>query len=404
MHVESSGSDLDGNPFDRTFYLVLIIASLVVVMRRPGSFAAVLRENKTVLLFYLFLLASCFWSNFPFVALKRWTKDVAVFSVILVMITETDPEAAIQSLFTRCAVVLFSFSVLFIKYIPAYGRVYSEEGGVQMTGVTEQKNSLGEIIMVFGFVLIWRMMTEYRHEGRWRELRRAWLPLTVLGLGVWLLQQSDSRTAMICLGLGALILYSHKLPIVRGRPKLFLVMLILGGGSLVVINKMFNVSDAVLHALGRDPTFTGRTAIWEAVREHPTNWLHGCGYLMYWDVTGEIIIKGYPVTLKTAHNGYLDVFLDGGVIGEAFLFLMIIGVGINVVKDFTTGTPYARLRFAYFVSMVLYNLSESTWARRGPMWFAFLLFCVDYRALYRRPAADLPEPALAADAHPHLVS
>lgn len=388
LHVEATGSDLDGNPFDRVFYVVLIIWSFVLANRRGVSWSGLIQNNLGLFLFYLFLFVSCFWSDYPVVALKRWFKDIAVFPVILVILSEWDPLGAVRLVFSRCAIVLFMFSLLCVKYIPELGRVYTNEGGVEITGVTQQKNSLGEVVMVFGLVLIWRLVSEYRGESKASEAKRAFLPLLILGVGVWLLHECDSKTSMICLVIAVAIFLSHRLPVVRGRPKSFLVLSVVLGSAAVILNKALNLSTQILHLLGRDPTLTGRTGIWEAVREHPTNWLVGCGYLMYWDQTGKIMVNGYLTSLKTAHNGYLDVFLDGGVIGVLFLAIMIISTGRNVIRDFLSGSEYGRVRLAYWVIMIVYNFSESTWARRGPTWFAFLLFCADYRAALPQVAAQ----------------
>jgi hypothetical protein len=63
---------------------------------------------------------------------------------------------------------------------------------------------------------------------------------------------------------------------------------------------------------------------------------------------------------------------------------MLLAIGILVGRAYLRGTFYGRLQLAFFVIMLLYNLSESMYARRGPLWFSFLLFGLDLDSIYYR--------------------
>lgn len=379
---------LEGNPFDRNVYLILATVAFFIVQRRGVNWGALINNNTALFLFYGFLLASCLWSNHPFVTFKRWFKELLTFPILLLILSVPDPKNAIQTVFARCATVLFVLSLLFIKYYPALGRVYFVTGSLQVVGVAEQKNLLGEDVLVFGLVLMWRMFSPSPPVVGGLRWRGAILPVILFTLGAWLLLLSDSKTSLICLMGGLAILVSDKLPIIRGRPGLLLGAILIGGPLFYVAEQVFDVSAMLLQLAGRDPTFTGRRGIWDAVSQHPVDPLFGCGYQMYWDELGWVMINGFPTQLKTAHNGYIDLYLDGGWIGLGFFAAMMIATGRKVVKDFLSGSAEGRLRFALLVVIMLANLSESSFARRGPLWLAFLLFCVDYSRVFpgnRRP-------------------
>src|SRR6185436_2674859 len=89
-----------------------------------------------------------------FVTFKRWFKDISAIFVILVVLTEQYPLEATNAIFARCAFVWFPLSESFAKYFPNIGREYSKGGGALYSGVTAQKNSLGEIILIAGILLI----------------------------------------------------------------------------------------------------------------------------------------------------------------------------------------------------------------------------------------------------------
>src|SRR5438128_6993337 len=109
---------LEGSPFDRFVFLTLILAGLYVLWKRNVSLTDVLRNNKVLVALYLYWAVSIIWSDYPFVSLKRWIKDVGNVVMVLVILTERKPIEAIRSLFAKCTYLLIPTSVLFIKYFP----------------------------------------------------------------------------------------------------------------------------------------------------------------------------------------------------------------------------------------------------------------------------------------------
>jgi O-antigen ligase len=197
-------------------------------------------------------------------------------------------------------------------------------------------------------------------------------------MGFWLLHISDSMTAILCLSIGVIILLSHKLLFLKTRPR-FSLFLFLGALPLIVLLKSVpDISDPILQMLGRNPTLTNRTEIWQVVKDHPVDPLIGCGYLMYWDINKSVQLGQADdfVSLKSIHNGYLEIYLDGGYLGLSALFFMLICLGVRAARVYLGGSDYGRLLLAFFVITLFYNLSESVYARRGPLWFSFLLFCI----------------------------
>src|SRR5262249_43799884 len=65
----------NGNGLDRTVFSVLILASILVLMSRSFNWLNFFSRNLFLLTFLCFGLASIFWSDFPFIALKRWFRD-----------------------------------------------------------------------------------------------------------------------------------------------------------------------------------------------------------------------------------------------------------------------------------------------------------------------------------------
>jgi exopolysaccharide production protein ExoQ len=370
----SEVSDLEGNSLDRFFWTALIVVSIIVVSRRSLSWGALVRNNVGLALFLGYLGLTILWAEYPFPTAKRWFKELGAVPVLLVILTERNPVEAIKTVFSRCAYILFSFSVLVIKYIPELGRNYwSHSGVVQITGIAEQKNSLGEDVAVFGLILFWQLFERMSREPKdwFKSPALQWL---IAGaMGVWLLYQSDSKTSIICLGIGCVLLSTTKIRLLKANKGSVVFICLFAVPVFYLFDNIFNISGPLLEILGRNATLTNRTEIWQAVRSHPVNSLCGIGYLNYWDVVRTVDVGGYAAALKTAHNGYLEIYLDGGYLGILFLVIMLLSAGVRHARAFVRGLPLGDLGFAFFCMTLLMNVSESIFARRSPLWSAFVM-------------------------------
>src|SRR2546426_7213329 len=116
--TDSPDQLLEGSPVDRVIYAGLLVAGLVVLVSRAERARSLLRANWPLIVFFLFCAISVLWSDYPFVAFKRWTKALGNLVMVLVVLTERDPPAAVRQLLTRTGFLLIPLSVLLIKYFP----------------------------------------------------------------------------------------------------------------------------------------------------------------------------------------------------------------------------------------------------------------------------------------------
>jgi hypothetical protein len=82
-------------------------------------------------------------------------------------------------------------------------------------------------------------------------------------------------------------------------------------------------------------------------------------------------------------------------LGILFLVIMLISAGKNHVRSFVQDHPGGVFAMAIFCILLLTNISESVFARRGPLWSAFLMTTIGYWFLAR--AADRAEEDLTMD-------
>jgi len=380
-----------GSPFDLAVLGILIVAGVRILLQRRIDWGAFVRENGSILALYLFFLISMAWADYPFSVFKRVVKDFSIVLFALVILTEANPGYAIRKLILRCSFIVFTFSALTIKYFPDIGRNSTRAGENMFTGLTTQKNTLGEVVFTYSIVLLWDLI-ELRRAGQksWRD-RAVLIRYLMLALGFWLLVTCDSQTSLLVLCLGVGMLWGTSRLLRMRNPKQKLVMLGIGMIAMFSLDSTFNIKEmVVVDMLGRDLTFTGRTYIWEQVLEMPVNRLVGAGYLMFWDGHyGQSALDEMGVRISTAHNGYLEVLLDGGLIGVALLGIMLLGRGNAIVNRMVAGDNWGRIAFIFWVLALIHNFSESTFFRFSILWFFLMLSMITPPRL---PGAAVPAP------------
>jgi O-antigen ligase len=77
----------------------------------------------------------------------------------------------------------------------------------------------------------------------------------------------------------------------------------------------------------------------------------------------------------------LDIYIDGGIVGLIFLFILLATSGHRIIKQFRKNRDvghFLRLRFAVLAVAIIYNLSESNFARMSLIWFTTLLAIAEF--------------------------
>ena len=395
---------LEGSPFDRNIFAALLVLCIVVLLMRAPRVISVLRNNIPILLFFAYGALSISWSEFPDITFKRWIKALGDLVMVLVILTENDPSAAIKRLFTRTAFVFVPLSLLFIRYFGELGRQYSRwEGTVSYNGIATDKNMLGMACLVFGIALFWRLQQEFstpaaRYGSRWSSLDRGRkiLPQSnrsllahgvVLAMLVLLLVVSNSMTSLGCFILASGLMVIVSFPSI-GRRTGF-IHLVVGGTIAVVFLVLFvDIGGLLLQSLGRNATLTGRTELWPALLELAGNPFVGTGFESFW--LGERLEKIWSLYWwhpTQAHNGYLEIYLTLGWIGIGLLALVAIWGYGNIIRMFRYDPVGAKLRLAFFVVAIAYDFTESAFKTLHPVWLAFLLaIIIPPRAVVKRAA------------------
>src|SRR5882724_904025 len=372
--VPSPDQVLEGSPFDRLAYMLLLAAGLIVLVTRGQRVGKFLRANAVVLLFFLYCAVSFLWSDYPNVAFKRWTKALGDLVMVLIVLTDCKPTAALKRFLARTAYVLIPLSILFIKYYPSLGRGYGIwQGEVGYTGVTTNKNTLGVICLIFGLGAMWRFLTTYgdrKSEGRIRKLIALGVILSMVLYLFWIANSMTSLGSFLMAS--ALFLAANSRVAIR-RPAvvhlLIAVMLVISS-SIVFLG----VSPSVLETMGRNPTLTDRTEVWGVLLTLVRNPLFGTGFESFW--LGPRLEKMWSIYWwhpNEAHNGYLEIFLNLGWMGVAWLAVIIATGYRRVFCVWRSNVSTGSLLLAYFYMGLVYNFTEAAFFKMlAPAWIFFL--------------------------------
>lgn len=366
---------VEGNPFDRNVALVLQLAALIVLCRKSTKVGAIVRKNPLILVYFSFCLVSVLWSDFPFVTFKRWIKALGDVEMVLVILAEFDPFAALSRILTRLGFFLFPVSILFIRFYPQLGRRPTNSWTQEPVGVTQQKNELGIMCMMYGIFFLWMLLSVFRERkrsGRWRHMLAYG---TIIAISSYLLSQCNSTTSIVGFVSSAGVLWlASRRPV---RPAL-VHCAVLGVLGLSIIALFFDPGGGLVQSLGKDPGLTGRKDIWVLVLSLHTNPLIGTGFETFWlgsrlDFMLHALVN---LPINEAHNGWVEVYLNLGWVGLCFIALLVVTGYKRIISHIRREPENGCLFLGFLICALFYSFSEAGFRFGTMSWFFLLLVII----------------------------
>ncbi len=368
---------LAGSAIDRLAYLILMILTLIQMIRKTEGRRALSetgRSNRYLLFFYCFMCFSVVFSPFPLVSLKRFVKTCGTLVMALMVWTSENPRKTITDLFSLFLGAAMVLSLLFIYLLPDVGTMLEWDGYTSWVGITSHKNSLGSLAALSSLFYLWVLL----HR---EECVRRGVAVFVLALSLYLLGGSHSTTSQLIMAVGSLIMVGQRaLRASSGRRGAALVVLWIAALALGVLVLRLAVgkplSEYVVEGLGKDLTLTGRTFLWtEVVRYARQRPLFGYGFGGFWvGDLGNDLWTTFTWRPNQAHNGYLDVFVQLGMVGSLLFLGVLVQTGARVAGALRRDRRLGALLVVLYVNCIITNFSESSFIRLNALdWFVFLL-------------------------------
>jgi exopolysaccharide production protein ExoQ len=371
---DSASVYLEGSPVDRDVFAILETAALIVVIGRRRRAGPILLKSWAIGLFFFYAALSVAWSDYPVVTVKHWIKGIGDVLMVLIVLTEPSVGDAIQRLVTRIGFVILPLSVLFIKYYPLLGRALTLGWTMEPVGVATQKNGLGQLCLILGLGLFWRLRKVYNDRKDPKRRQRLLGLCAVVPMIVWLLWMSNSMTSICALSMATAMMFLSKRPVFRRRPAL-VHLFVVGVLGLTTYALFFQSSGSLVQGLGRDRSLTGRADDWPIILAIPNNRLVGVGYESFWlGARLEKLWTAFPgFLINEAHNGYIEIFLNLGSIGVVLLGVMIATGYRNVISSYRRDPEIGSLKIAFLLATTITGFTEASFRMMGPLWIVFLL-------------------------------
>jgi exopolysaccharide production protein ExoQ len=346
--------------------------------RRRVNLSIVMRENRWLTLFFIYGFLAILWSDFPFVAFKRWIKIIGHPLMVLIILTEPDPEEAVRCLMRRAGYVLVPFSILFIKYFPDLGRGFDNWTGTPYNkGIASDKNALGHLCLVLGFFFLWDLLRTRKTAVSRMRRNKMIQQAAFLGMTGWLLYMAHSSTSLVSFLVGITVLGFMGLSFIDKR--LVGTYVIVAALAALTLEGVFGLSTVVLQLLGKNATLTDRTEVWKDCLQIPINPVLGAGFESFWlGERREKMWEKWDWQPNQAHNGYLETYLNLGVLGLVALVVLIIATFWKSRRELLTNFEFGRFRIGLLLAILVYNWTESAFKGLSFVWFVFYIIAMDY--------------------------
>ena len=351
--------NLAGSLIDQVVLSVVIIIGLIIIYKRKESAVAILKSNVALLMFIIYLGLTTIWSDIPDVSFRRWIKFTGNFIMAAVLVTEPDPSAAVQSTFRRATYFLFPISVMFIKYFPSLGVIYSRYGDRIETGAALMKNSLGHLSFVFLFFISWQLLYNWNNKYKTNLFMLLYDAIIII-MGAWLFNAAHSAGSIGSLIIGMIILISSKIPIVAKNIKTISVFAIVVICLILLLQSSLGIIEYIVTSLGKNMTFTDRVPLWNTLIELGLKQpILGYGYGGFFTPERIKLCDDF----SQGHNGYLEIFVEGGLIAFIFVGILLISVLKKIYKGMAHDFKIAIFLLSFFIMILLANITESCFAR-----------------------------------------
>ena len=327
---------------------------LLVALHLAGGTVARVRLVLTPVLLVAWLACTTLWSDGPGMSVVQSISTVLVVLLAAIVGTAIGFRPLVRGIALGGLLVL-GLSLVVAVVSPATGLMPDGYQGGALRGLYVHRNLLSEVLTP---AYIAALATAFERPRR--LLKRLALSGVLLG-GILLTRSSTAFAAVLAATAVAVLVFAvQRVPRRYRRLPLLGAAAVVGGGTALVAADPGNV----LALLGRDSTLTGRALIWQVVQgliaERP---ISGYGWGATWypsDRIRETVSTLAKFDVPSAHNGYLDAWLQAGAIGlAAFLLLVLVvlvrGIGLLLRSE----SPLARWAPVYVSALLVYNIGEA---------------------------------------------
>lgn len=359
-------------------------AGLLLAMMRYRRIIAAFRRDSLLVMLLAYVVVSCMWSQAPALSVARAVTLTAAAVAAVYSASRFEPHELFGAV-AAASVALVILNLSFLLLLPEQAVMEGYHEGA-WRGIFGQKNSLARVMALAVPILLIGI--------------RARKHILIYGLGAVgagaLLLGTRSAT-----GLAVTVALVIGLPLIRWvrvRKELVVPLAIVATitGAAVVTVLIKNLA-AIIQALGRDPTLTGRTYVWHhvvsAIMERPVQGYGYGGFWLGWEGPSRSIWAAGDWSPNDSHNGFLDLLLDLGLIGGVLFLIHLTWTGALAIRAYRRRGIVLEWIAVVIAHFVMYNITESAILRpTNLMFFLYVMIATtvrrnDLRAVIERTHA-----------------
>jgi O-antigen ligase len=333
---------------------------IFLLSKNCKGFVRIILQERLLLALLGLVICSTLWSDDPTTTIRRGLALVGTSLFGIYFSLRYDLRSQIRLLAVLCGFSIFWNYVFGLLHL---GHSVDMLPGAWF-GIYIQKNSLGRMMVLSAIVFFFleRMYPE-----------RRWLARICIALSFLLILLSKSQTALVVFS-ALLVILSAMLAFRRSVRRGITVLCLTGVAMVGAVYWAVTHIEITTQGLDRSVSLSGRLTLWilSVAMALQRPWL-GYGYCAFWegaDGPSSHIWRAIRWPAPHAHNGFIDTWLDLGLVGLAF-FLVCFAIYVRrALKIVMKSWPDSAWPLAYLSFIFLYNLTESTLLVRDTIFWA----------------------------------
>jgi len=360
--AEADTSSAAGNLFSQLIVPAMFFAACSLVHVYRISARRLWRALAPMAPFLLVVMLSALWSEYPELTIRRASNELLQATALALLAACFSNATAMLAALFRAFLIIGCLDLLSYAFFP------ESITDLGFAGIHGGKNIAGEFFVVALPVYLLGTLDKEISGNRL-------LGLFSLISGIAMLVATQSKTSVGAAVFGfSLLLLARALSRNHTLRVSLLLCFLLGLLCAIAVTISLGPSE-LLETLIGDPTLTGRDQIWRfAISKFDGDPVLGVGYGAIWQVGLEIQLAlrsmGLYFVFNEAHDGYLEIAAQLGIVGVACLLIFLVRTLLNSLSYWATIEKNSLLGAGalttyIFWALVLSNITESLYFQAG---------------------------------------